>query len=626
MMERLLDNINSPEDLKKIPEEKLSGLAQELRGEIIKVVSKKGGHLAPSLGVVELTIALHYVFNAPVDKIIWDVGHQSYAHKLVTGRRERFHMLRCLGGISGFPNRFESIYDVFTCGHSSTSISTALGIASARDIKKEDYKVIAVIGDAALGGGMAFEALNHAGHLNKDLIVVLNDNRMSISHPVGAMSKYLTRVITNPIYNRIRDDIEMLIKRIPKLGKRLTKTAKRLEEALKNLLVPGILFEELGFRYFGPVDGHDIDMLVDTFKNIRTLNEPLLVHVITKKGKGYEFAEKSPDKFHGTGSFDIKTGNSFKKGLAISATEAFGQALLELGKEDEKIIAVTAAMPEGTGLDKFAKDFPDRFFDVGIAEQHAVCFGAGLASGGLKPVVAIYSTFLQRGFDQIIHDMCLQNLGVVLAIDRAGVVGEDGPTHHGTFDLTYLRALPNMVVMAPKDNFELKEMLRFAVNFGHPIAMRYPRGRLFIEPSLWKGACKPIELGKSEILKEGKDIAILTVGSMVNTSLSAAKILSEKNRHALVVNARFVKPLDEKLIMDLAKRCKYLVTVEENVLRGGFGSAVLELIKEKGLNVNVKCLGLPDKFIEHGKREELLAMHGLNAESIADKILKWVTG
>ncbi|MDP2913785.1 MAG: 1-deoxy-D-xylulose-5-phosphate synthase, partial [Candidatus Omnitrophota bacterium] len=514
-MERLIDRIKDTPDLRRLNLTDLSKVAGEVRDEILKTVSETGGHLASSLGAVELAIALHYSFNTPKDIIIWDVGHQTYAHKIVTGRAKSFCTLRQLGGLSGFPNREESPeYDIFTSGHSSTSISTALGLVTARDLKKEGHKIIAVIGDAALAGGMAFEALNHAGHADKDMIVILNDNERSISQSVGALSKYLNRIITNPAYNRIRQDVERLLKRIPRFGFRAYRAARKLEEGLKNLLIPGMIFEEMGFRYFGPIDGHNIARMVATFRNLKHLNEPIIIHIVTKKGKGYRFAEEDPLSFHGTGAFDLTTGNKKNSDESLTFTEAFGDKMVELAARDDRVIGITAAMVDGTGLNEFSKQFPGRFFDVGIAEEHAVGFGAGLAKGGFRPVVAVYSTFLQRGYDQIIHDVCLQKLPVIFCLDRAGLVGEDGPTHHGVFDIAYLRHIPNITFMAPSTPAELKGMLDFALTLDGPAAIRYPKGSTFMPPSL-SGA--PIGLGRGEIIKAGKDLAIISIGSMAGT-------------------------------------------------------------------------------------------------------------
>jgi len=569
--------------------------------------------------------------NAPEDKIIWDVGHQAYAHKLLTGRKDRFNTLRKLDGISGFPNKNESEYDVFTTGHGSTSISTALGMVAARDLEEKAYKVVAVIGDASLGGGMAFEALNHGGHLRKKILVILNDNEMSISKSVGALSRYLNSIMTAPVYNKIRSDIEGLLKRVPRFGFRVIRSARRLEEGLKNLLVPGMLFEEMGFRYFGPVDGHDIKTLVGTLKNIVDMDAPVLLHVVTKKGKGYEYAEKIPEKFHGVSSFDVSTGEKVcakkEKGQVtstvspeISFTSVFGEEIIEIAKTDKRVIAITAAMPEGTGLDRFAKIFPDRFFDVGMAEQHAVGFAAGLARAGLKPVVAIYSTFLQRAYDQIAHDACLQDLNIVFMLDRAGLVGEDGPTHHGAFDIAYLISLPGIVVLAPKDEAELKDMLRFAISYNEgPIAIRYPRGKSYNFPSAVTKT--PIILGKSEVLKEGKDVTIVSIGYMSHVSMDVASSLLTEGIDCEVINARFIKPLDLDLILKSVSKTKKLITIEEGALKGGFGAYVLEEIIDKiPKETRVKMLGLPDKFIEHGDRDILLDRYGLSPQKIKQTV------
>ncbi|MDP6686037.1 MAG: 1-deoxy-D-xylulose-5-phosphate synthase, partial [Candidatus Omnitrophota bacterium] len=554
----LIDSINTPDDLKKLTFGELELLAQQIRETIISVVSSSGGHLASSLGAVELIIGLHYCLNTPQDKIIWDVGHQAYAHKILTGRRDSFNTLRKLGGLSGFPNRFESEYDVFTTGHGSTSISTALGMVAARDLNKESHRVVAFIGDAALGGGMAFEALNHAGHLNKKMLVILNDNEMSISKSVGALSKYLNRIIATPVYNKIRNDVENLLKRVPRFGFRVLRAARRLEEGLKNLLVPGMLFEEMGFRYFGPIDGHDIKTVVRMLKNIMDMDEPVLLHVVTKKGKGYSYAENIPERFHGVGSFDVATGKKIgpateKAQGSLGFTAAFSDIVVDVASLNKNVVAITAAMPEGTGLDRFAKNFPKRFFDVGMAEQHAVSFSAGLASAGLKPVVAIYSSFLQRSYDQIIHDVCLQKLNVVLMLDRAGLVGEDGPTHHGVFDISYLKNLPRMVAMSPRDEQELKDMFRFAIVYNNgPIAIRYPRGESFSlkDELTYPNRQRPlIELGKGEILKEGGDLTIVSIGYMSNVALEAAAELLTQGIDCEVINARFIKPLDLDLII-----------------------------------------------------------------------------
>ena len=618
----MIEKINDPADLRKLPLEELPKIADEIRQEILKTVSRSGGHLASSLGSVELAIALHYAFNTPKDVILWDVGHQAYPHKILTGRLSRFPTLRQLGGLSGFPNKDESPeYDPFTCGHSSTSISNALGMAIARDLKNEKNKIVAVIGDASLAGGMAFEGLNHAGHTGKNIIVILNDNERSISKSVGALSKYLNRIITAPRYNKIRLDVERLVKRIPRFGFRAYRAARKLEEGLKNLLVPGMLFEEMGFRYFGPIDGHNITQLVIAFRNLMDLPEPVLIHVITRKGKGYRPAEDDPAAFHGTGPFDPETGKKTDTGHPMTFTEAFGERLAELAVNNTKIVGVTAAMLDGTGLGKFAAIFPDRFFDVGIAEEHAVGLGAGLARGGFRPVISIYSTFLQRGYDQIIHDVCLQNLPVVLCLDRAGLVGEDGPTHHGLFDIAYLRTLPNLTLMAPSSPAELKKMLEFALTLDGPAAIRYPRG----SSSLSAESNAPISLGKAEILRSGKDVAIVAIGSMVETAMAAALLLEAKGIKAAVVNARFIKPIDEELLSGLCRDTKRIVTIEEGVLDGGFGSGILEFIEKASIRgVEVRRFGLPARFIEHGKRGELFSKYNLTPAAICDVIVNEV--
>jgi 1-deoxy-D-xylulose-5-phosphate synthase len=615
-MARLLDSINSPDDLKLLKLEQLPQLAQEIRGEIISTVSKTGGHLASSLGVVELTIALHYVFNAPQDKIIWDVGHQSYAHKLLTGRREQFHTLRQYGGISGFPRREESRYDSFNVGHSSTSISAALGMAEARCLKGEKHKVIAVIGDGSLMAGIALEGLNHAGHIKKDLIVILNDNEMSISPNVGALSAYLSRIITGQFYNRFKKEMVAFMSTIPGIGKSVLKVAKQSEEFLKGLLVPGLLFEELGFRYIGPISGHRFDHLLENLRNVKNLSGPILIHVLTSKGKGYTPAEEDPIKFHGTGPFDITTGKSLsKRSSALSYTQVFAKTLIRLAREDTRIIAITAGMPNGTGLDMFYRELPHKFYDVGIAEQHAITFAAGMAMEGLRPVTAIYSTFLQRGYDQILHDVCYQKLPVIFVLDRAGVVGEDGATHNGLFDLSYLRAIPNIIIMAPKDENELQHMLNTAFHYNGPVAIRYPRGEGYgvtLDEEL-----KKLEIGKAEVVLSGKDLAIVAVGPSVHFALAAAQMLREENIEAGVINSRFVKPLDAELVCRLAREVGKIITVEENVLAGGFGSAVREVLGESGSQgVRVKCLGIHDTFVEHGSQAIIRKKYGLDAEGI----------
>ena len=613
---RLLDSINSPDDLKLLKPEQLPQLAEEIREEIINTVSKTGGHLASSLGVVELTIALHYIFDTPQDKIVWDVGHQSYAHKILTGRRERFHTLRQHGGISGFPRREESVYDVFNVGHSSTSLSAALGMAEARCFKGEKHKVLAVIGDGSLTAGLAWEGLNQAGHMKKDLIVILNDNELSISPNVGALSAYLTRIITGQFYNRFVNEMTAFIKTIPGIGRSVLKVVKQSEELLKRLLAPGLIFEELGFRYIGPISGHRFDHLLENLGNIKILNGPIIVHVLTNKGKGYEPAEKDPVRFHGTGPFDVKTGKSLsKKALAPTYTKVFAKTLIKLAREDKSIVAITAGMSSGTGLDELNKEFPERFYDVGIAEQHAITFAAGMAAEGLRPVTAIYSTFLQRSYDQILHDVCYQKLPVVFILDRAGIVGEDGATHNGLFDLSYLRSIPNIVIMAPKDENELQHMLKTALQCNGPVAIRFPRGGGYgveLDEEL-----KTLAIGKSEVLQRGGDIVILAVGATVYPALYAAKKLGEEKIEVSVVNSRFVKPLDKDLICDLAQKTGKVITVEENVLPGGFGSSILEVLGEMVIQgVRVKCLGINDVFVEHGSQSILRKKYGLDTEGI----------
>ncbi len=619
-----LDRIDSPDDLKGLTIEELTSLAAEIRDKILQTVSTNGGHLSSSLGVVELTIALHYVFDAPRDRIVWDVGHQAYAHKLLTGRRKSFATLRQFGGISGFPRREESRYDTFTVGHSSTSISSALGMAEARDLKGEDHKVIAVIGDGSMTAGLAFEGLNQGGALRKDLIIVLNDNEMSISPNVGALSSYLSRHMTGDLYVSIQKIVENVLKNIPGIGESMLKVAKRLEDSLKGLVVPGMVFEELGFEYVGPIQGHRFDRLIQTFENVKKLNRPVLVHVATQKGKGYEPAEKRPSLFHGVGPFDRETGLLRKKpGGAPTYTEVFGKILTRLAFDDEKIVAVSAAMPGGTGLKYFADKFPERFYDVGIAEQHGVTFSGGMAAEGFKPVAAIYSTFLQRAYDQIVHDVCLPDLPVVFALDRAGLVGDDGPTHHGNFDLSYLRHIPNLVVMSPKDENELQNMIKTALDCGHPAAVRYPRGAgegVELDPYP-----RALTVGEAERLTLGSDAAIFAVGHTVNPALRAARLLKERGIHVSVINARFIKPVDRKMIRELAEETDCFVTVEENSLLGGFGSAVLEVIADEGLpDLRVHRIGLPDHFIEQGPQEVLRRKYGLDEKGIARQVERFL--
>ncbi|MBI3595840.1 MAG: 1-deoxy-D-xylulose-5-phosphate synthase [Nitrospirae bacterium] len=620
---RLLDTINSPADLKKLPRTDLPLLAQEIREEIIRVTSVNGGHLATNLGIVELTLALHAVFDAPRDKIVWDTGNQVYAHKLITGRREQFHTIRQFGGLSGFTRREESPYDTFNAGHAGTSISAALGMVEARDHLGQNHKVIAVIGDGAMTAGMVYEGLNQAGASKKDFIVILNDNEMSISKNVGAISAYLSRIITGQLYTRVKEEAKHLLKTIPRIGQPMIKAAHKVEESAKGFIGPGLLFEELGFLYIGPIDGNRFEHLFPTLENIRRLKGPILVHVITKKGKGYEPAERNPVTLHAASPFQIETGQARKTPRFPTYTQVFASTLIRLAKRDKQIMAITAAMPEGTGLSQFAKEFPDRCFDVGIAEPHAVTFAAGLAASGLRPVVAIYSTFMQRAYDQIIHDVCIQNLPVVLGLDRAGLVGEDGHTHHGIFDIGFLRILPNLVVMAPKDENELQHMVYTASKHDGPVAIRYPRGEgigVEMDSRLIR-----LPIGKAELLKNGSDVAILALGHGVYPSLAVARELQKEGISAAVVNVRFVKPIDRELILQLARRTRRLVTVEEHVLQGGFGSAVLEVLEEDGLSgVEVKRIGLPDQFIEHGAVRSLRERFGFTTETLLRDVQSFV--
>ena len=613
-----LENINSPADLKQLSRSDLPILASEIRQVIVDVVSKNGGHLAPNLGTVELAIAIHYVFEAPDDKIIWDVGHQSYTHKLLTGRRERFHTLRQYDGISGFTRLSESPYDAFSTGHSSTSISAGLGISSAKCLKKETSKVVAVIGDGAMTAGLAYEGLNQTGDIKKDLIVILNDNDMSIAPNVGALSSLLSRTFSAKYLQDFRQEIKDFLKSLPKIGGDIYQLAKRSNESFKSFMTPGMLFEAFNFEYFGPINGHNLNHLIDILNNIKLLNEPVLLHVTTKKGKGYPPAEKNPTYFHGVGCFNSDTGEDIKKENCIPTyTEVFGKALLKMAETDDRIIAVTAAMPEGTGLVKFAETYPDRFFDVGIAEQHGVTFAAGLATEGFKPVVAIYSTFLQRAYDQILHDVCIEALPVVFAVDRGGIVGEDGATHNGIFDLSYFRILPNMVVMAPKDENELVRMLATALAHKGPIAVRYPRGTA--TGVKMENQDVPIPIGKGEVLKKGGDVLILAIGTSVSEALSAHSTLMEQGISATVVNCRFVKPLDSDLIVSLAREIPRIITVEENVRQGGFGSAVLECLSEQRITgFLLECIGIPDTFVEHGSQNLLRTKYGIDAPAIVN--------
>ncbi len=632
----ILATIDRPTDIKSLTISELSRLAQEIREQLLKTISDLGGHLASSLGAVELCLALHTVFDAPDDQLVWDMGYQAFAHKLITGRRDRFATLKQLGGLSGFNNKDESPYDLFTTGHGGTVLSTALGLAMARDQVRASQHVVAIIGDASLGEGMALEALNHIGHLKTNLLVILNDNRMSIAQPVGGLSRYLNRIITNPTYNRLRVDIEQLVGRLPH-GSQLVRLGRKVEESVKGFLVPGLVFEELGFRYVGPIDGHNLRELIRTLKNVKRLKGPLLLHVSTVKGKGYPFAERDPERFHKIEPFDPVTGQAraaaqLKPGSrqtgkrANGSTETFAEAfsdeLVRLAAEQPRIVAITAAMPEGTGVSALAQRFPSRCLDVGMAEQHAVGLSAGLARGGSRPIFAVYSTFLQRAYDQLMHELCLQRVPVILAIDRAGLVGEDGPTHHGVFDIAYLRTLPDMAVLAPKDPEELRAMLRWALTQELPVAIRYPRGGIVCGTPLGKPV--KIQAGRSETLRQGSDVALIALGSMVYPALEAAERLARDGIEAAIINARFVKPLDETMVKQLATQIGRIVTLEEGQVAGGFGSAVSEALDAMRLSSTHQLrIGLPDAFVEHGKRSELLKRAQLDPENLAHRISRW---
>ncbi|MFQ5692366.1 MAG: 1-deoxy-D-xylulose-5-phosphate synthase [Nitrospinota bacterium] len=626
-MGELLNRINGPEDIRGLSVPELEALAAEAREEIVRVITTiTGGHLGANLGSVELTLALHYVFNTPEDRIFFDVGHQVYTHKLITGRRDRFETIRQYGGLYGFTKRGESPYDLFTTAHAGTAISTSLGMVEARDRLGQKHKVIAVVGDGALTAGIALEGLNNGGALGKDFIIILNDNKMSIAPNVGAFSTYLSRILTGQLYTRLRKEFIKLLKQIPAVGSTAARVARKLEEAAKSLISPGIIFEELGYKYIGPIDGHNLGALIQTFGNIKSFQEPLLIHVLTEKGKGYQPAEENRVKYHGVSAKKAAPGKKNGKGAKPAAppsyTSVFAKTLIRLAEEDDRIIGVTAAMPDGTGLDKFHEVFPDRAYDVGIAEQHGVAFCAGLASEGLRPVAAIYSSFLQRAYDQIFHDVCLQNLPVTFALDRGGVVGEDGPTHHGVYDLTYLRAFPHMVVMAPRDENELQHMLKTAIEHPGPAAVRYPRGAGEGVPL--DDDFRLLEIGKAEVLREGESLALLAIGNTVHPSLLAAESLALEGIDAAVVNMRFAKPVDAEVIERMARTTRRLVTLEDNTLHGGFGSAVLECLADRGLlrNTRVLRLGVPDSFVPHGAPKILRKLIGLDAESIAESARK----
>ena len=618
-MESILKKINGPEDLKKLNVSEKQVLAEEIRKEILEVVSKNGGHLASNLGVVELTIALHSVFNTPDDKIIWDVGHQCYTHKILTGRKEQFSTLRKLNGIAGFPKVCESEYDTFNTGHSSTSISVATGMARAKKLMGDDQtKVIAVIGDGSMTGGMALEALNDAGSSKTNIIVILNDNEMSISKNVGGIPLFLSKLRGRKFYSKSNERVKKFMLQVPVIGNPTVKIVQKIKDAIKQILLPNMFFEDIGFTYLGPVDGHNIDKLESILETSKKISGPVLVHVITKKGKGYKFAEETPEKFHGVSSFDLKTGEKIKKS-GKDYSKVFGEKLVELAEKNEKIVAVTAAMKDGTGLKSFSEKFPDRFFDVCIAEQHAIGMIAGMAKEGLKPVLAIYSSFLQRGYDQLVHDIALQKLPVVICIDRAGIVGNDGETHHGIFDLSFLSSIPNLTVMAPKDFEELKNMLEFAVNFDGPILIRYPRGG---ENHKFTRKLS-IKLGKAELIRQGKDITIIGIGKTVGKAVEVAELLKKQNINSEVINARFLKPLDEKFIVKSIKKTGRVATIEDNTLKGGLGSSVIELVNKFNLqNIKVETFGYDDCFVPHGGTEELEKIYKQDVESIAEQLAK----
>lgn len=618
-MESILDKVNSVEDLKKLNYKEKKQLAEELRKMIIDIVSKNGGHLASNLGVVELTLALHSVFNMPEDKIVWDVGHQTYVHKILTGRKNKMNTLRQLNGIAGFPKTSESEYDCFDTGHSSTSISVAMGMARARDIKKEKNSIIAVIGDGALTGGMALEALNDAGYSNTNIIVILNDNEMSISKNVGGISAFLNRVRTRKFYTKSNNYVKKAVAKIPKVGDFIIRHIRRLKYSIKQLMIPNMMFEDMGFRYMGPIDGHDIEKLESNLKTAKRLDGPILIHVVTKKGKGYKPAEENPDKFHSTGSFKIETGEALKP-KKTDYSKVFGEKLVNLAAENQKIVAVTAAMKDGTGLGKFSKEFPDRFFDIGIAEQHAIGMAAGMARAGMIPVVPIYSSFFQRGYDQVIHDVCIQKLPVILCADRAGIVGNDGETHQGIYDLSFFNIVPNLNVMAPKDFKELEDMLEFATKLNEPIVIRYPRGG---EGDYKFEKHEPIVKGKAEVLKEGADITIIGIGKMVDRAINVSKVLKENNIDAEVINARFLKPIDEETIIKSINKTKNVITIEDNIIEGGLGTVVSELILKNNLqNIKMKKFGYPDEFVKHATPDEIEEKYGLDVKAISDYCIK----
>lgn len=625
-MTRLIDGIEYPEDIRRLSVNDLSLLANEVREEVISVVSEVGGHLASTLGAVELTLALHYVFKTPDDRIVWDTGHQAYAHKLICGRRNRLATIRQLNGISGFLSREESEYDVFGAGHAGTSISAALGMVEAKTLEESSRKVVAVISDGGLSAGLTFEGLNQAGHLEKDLIVVLNDNAIFIDPRVGALSSFLSKQFTTDLGVRLQKNLMTLLRTLPKVGENLYHVARKMKDSFLGLVTPGFLFESLGFQYVGPIDGHNIEEMVNTLENVKKIGRPTLVHVLTKKGKGYGPAEANPVKYHSVTPFHVLTGKAKKeKGPVPSYTDVFAKALIQLAKENPKVVGITAAMGSGTGIDKLSRELPDRSYDVGIAEQHAVTFAAGMATEGWVPVVAIYSTFLQRGYDQIVHDVCLQNLHVVFALDRGGLVGADGPTHHGVFDFAYMRSIPNLVIMAPKDENELQRMLKTAIEHNGPISLRYPRGEgwgVEVDDDI-----RILEVGKGEVLRQGKDVALVGIGQTVIPALRAAQDLAALGIDASVVNARFVKPLDRELLRKVIAEVPAVITIEDHALAGGFGGAILEFLTEEGYGfVNVKRLGVPDRFIAHGTQDELRKICGFDKDGITQAALQMVRG
>lgn len=613
----LLEKIEKANDIKHIPVEQFPQLAEEIRQFLLEHLSKTGGHLASNLGAVELTMALHYVFQLPEDKIIWDVGHQSYTHKILTGRKEGFEQLRMLGGMSGFPKRSESACDAFDTGHSSTSISAGVGYVCARDLQKQDYHVISVIGDGALTGGMAYEALNNASSLKKNFIIILNDNEMSISENVGGISSYLSNMRTAEGYHGLKTGVKNSLNKIPGIGPAAVKQIHKTKDTIKRLVIPGMFFEDMGITYLGPVNGHDCHRMIQVFQEAKKVQGPVLIHVKTEKGRGYDPAMRHPARFHGTSAFDLEHGLPISNSGKANYTDIFSTVMRKFGDREEKVVAVTAAMPDGTGLKRFRNMFPERFFDVGIAEEHAVTFAAGLALGGMIPIVAVYSSFLQRAVDQIIEDVCLQNLHVIFAVDRAGLVGSDGETHQGCFDLTYLSMIPNMTVMAPKNKWELSDMMKFAVKYDGPIAIRYPRGEAYDGLEEYR---EPVIKGHSEVIYEGKEIGLLAVGSMVKTAVQVREMLLQDKINPTLVNARFVKPLDKKMLDRLAKEHKILVTMEENVAAGGFGSQVADYMRREHPEVKILTIALPDSFIEHGNPEKLKEKAGIDAVSVYKKI------